>query len=58
MGLLLCVELLLPPLAGGEALQLQWHCEPLAAADGQLWRAPCAHFAHPDARQVSFNCTG
>jgi rhomboid family GlyGly-CTERM serine protease len=58
LGLLLCVALLLAPLAGGEPLTRLWRYERLAVADGQWWRFVTAHFVHMDAGHALLNCMG
>lgn len=57
-GLLLCLALLLAPLAGGEALTLLWRYERAAMAEGQWWRLVSAHFVHMDAGHALLNCAG
>lgn len=58
LGLLLCAAVLLAPLAGGEALRLQWRYDRAAVAAGQWWRLLTAHFVHLDAQHAWLNCTG
>ncbi len=57
-GLLLCVALLLAPLAGGERLQMLWRYERAAVAEGQWWRLLTAHFVHMDTWHAVLNCIG
>jgi rhomboid family GlyGly-CTERM serine protease len=56
--LLLCLGLLLAPLAGGEALTQLWRYERLAVAQGEWWRLVTAHFVHMDLRHALLNCAG
>jgi rhomboid family GlyGly-CTERM serine protease len=56
--LLLCVALLLAPLAGGDRLELLWRYERLAVAEGQWWRLLSAHVVHLDAWHAVLNCMG
>jgi rhomboid family GlyGly-CTERM serine protease len=58
LALLLCLAVLLAPLAGGEPLTLQWRYERAAIAEGQWWRLATAHFVHMDARHALLNCAG
>jgi rhomboid family GlyGly-CTERM serine protease len=58
LALLLCLAVLLAPLAGGEPLTLLWRYERAAIADGQWWRFATAHFVHLDAGHALLNCTG
>jgi rhomboid family GlyGly-CTERM serine protease len=58
VGLLLCVALLLAPLAGGEPLLQLWRYERQAVAHGQWWRLLTAHFVHMDAGHALLNGAG
>jgi rhomboid family GlyGly-CTERM serine protease len=57
-GLLLCIVVLLGPLAGGEQLEMLWRYERLAVAEGQWWRLVTSHFVHIDSRHALLNCAG
>ncbi len=56
--MLLCLALLLLPLAGGEALRDAWRYERAAIAAGQLWRFVTAHLVHLDAHHALLNVAG
>jgi rhomboid family GlyGly-CTERM serine protease len=58
LGLLLCLGLLLAPLAGGEPLTQLWRYERDAIAGGQWWRLITAHFVHMDLGHALLNCVG
>lgn len=58
VALLLCLALLLLPLAGGEALLQTLRYEREAIAGGQWWRFLTAHLVHMDAGHALLNCTG
>ncbi|MEO8316105.1 MAG: rhombosortase [Pseudomonadota bacterium] len=58
LALLLCLALLLAPLAGGEPLTLSWRYERHAIAAGEWWRFVTAHFVHMDAGHALLNCAG
>jgi rhomboid family GlyGly-CTERM serine protease len=58
LALVLCVLLLLVPLAGGNTLRLLWRYEREAVAAGQWWRLATAHLVHMDAGHALLNCTG
>lgn len=58
LGLLLCLAVLLAPLAGGERLELLWRYERAAVAGGEWWRLLTAHVVHLDARHALLNCAG
>jgi rhomboid family GlyGly-CTERM serine protease len=57
-GLLLCLVLLLAPLAGAEPVVQALRYERHAIADGQLWRFVSAHFVHMDSGHALLNCAG
>lgn len=58
LGLLACAALLLAPLAGGNALRLQWRYERGAVAAGQWWRLFTCHFVHLDVTHALLNVVG
>jgi rhomboid family GlyGly-CTERM serine protease len=54
-ALLICLLLLLLPLAGGEHLRAAWRYEHAGVAAGQWWRFLTAHLTHLDARHALLN---
>lgn len=58
LGLLLCVALLLAPVAGGEPLEMLWRYERAAVGSGQWWRLLTAHLVHLDAGHALLNSVG
>jgi rhomboid family GlyGly-CTERM serine protease len=56
--LLLCLGLLLAPLAGDDALREVWRYERNVIRDGQWWRLITAHVVHLDAHHALLNAAG
>jgi rhomboid family GlyGly-CTERM serine protease len=57
-ALLLCLALLLVPLAGDDALRELWRYERYVIRDGQWWRLVTAHLVHLDAHHALLNAAG
>jgi rhomboid family GlyGly-CTERM serine protease len=57
-ALLICLVVLLAPLAGGEALRNAWRYERTAVAAGQWWRLVTGHLVHLDAHHALLNTVG
>jgi rhomboid family GlyGly-CTERM serine protease len=58
VALLLCLLVLLAPLAGGQRLADSWRYDRLAVAGGQWWRMITAHVVHLDVRHALLNAAG
>lgn len=57
-ALLICLVVLLAPLAGGDALRDAWRYERAAVAAGQWWRFVTGHLVHLDAHHALLNAVG
>lgn len=57
-ALLLCLALLLVPLAGDDALRAAWRYERYVIQAGQWWRLVTAHLVHLDVHHALLNATG